>query len=391
MSLASALERAAEALPEVADAIRPANGDPHRLLANLEVPEAIRVLTWLLDQEIAAGGELVETWLAEDDGHAAILALEGADLSKAARKVIRKAHHALRSRGVELPEEEPKARVATIPKVEEGFSTAAVTPIDPTGARMLYLVEPHPSGGSRLFEVAGSNRKGVMGVRVYSAGRSKVRSFLKELTGRALQPGAEAPVEQVKALVARVVAAHPKDRPLPPSLTEWRSHLMSDGSETAPTPGDQVAEALGDPGEVDLERAVDLARQASVGPWPPDPQELEALAQRIRDKLEGPLVLTEAQQREQAAGLIDEGLEELFGGTAAAQMSAQYREAAYIQWKREDEESARVCLAAARAFAEDSPVRNPVARFLVETPLASVMPQAGGEPESSGESLLVTP
>ena len=41
MSLPESLERAATALPELADAIRPANGDPHRLLDELAPEPAV--------------------------------------------------------------------------------------------------------------------------------------------------------------------------------------------------------------------------------------------------------------------------------------------------------------------------------------------------------------
>ena len=43
MSLAGALEQAASALPDAADAIRPANGDPVRLLELLDPETAARV------------------------------------------------------------------------------------------------------------------------------------------------------------------------------------------------------------------------------------------------------------------------------------------------------------------------------------------------------------
>jgi len=63
VSLAAALERAAEALTADADAIRPANGDPDRLLRDLEPAAAVRLLDWLLREAPDAGEELVEAWL----------------------------------------------------------------------------------------------------------------------------------------------------------------------------------------------------------------------------------------------------------------------------------------------------------------------------------------
>jgi hypothetical protein len=371
------LERAAEALPEKADQIRPANGDPHRLLT-------------------ADAEELVEVWLDEPSGRELVLALDDASLPKAGRKLLRRARHALRSQGVDVPEPAPVARVASLPKVEDDFRTAAVTPIDPSCARMLYLVEPHPSGGARLFEIGVSAWKGVLGVRVYSASRSKVRSFLRELTGRAAHPGVEAPPSAVRALVSRALAAQPADRPLPQSVGEWRSQVGLPEGESAPTPAELARESIAYDGPADAEGAIELARSARVGPWLRDPEALQDLAQKIQDKRAGPLVLSPAQHKEQSAGLIDEALESWFGGAGGEEMATLYRESAFIQWKRGDEETARVCLAAARAFEEQPPTRNPMARFLVETPLASVLaeqPESGEESPGAAEggTSLVTP
>ena len=62
IGLPEALERAAEALASDADAIRPANGDPTRLLELLDADAATRVLAWLLANEPAEGAELAEAW-----------------------------------------------------------------------------------------------------------------------------------------------------------------------------------------------------------------------------------------------------------------------------------------------------------------------------------------
>ena len=52
MSLAQSLERAAAAAPALADAIRPANGDPDRLLASLGPEGGGRILMDFTDLEV---------------------------------------------------------------------------------------------------------------------------------------------------------------------------------------------------------------------------------------------------------------------------------------------------------------------------------------------------
>lgn len=386
MSLASALEGAADAFPEFADGIRPANGDPVRLLGNLDRASSIEILGWLLKEDPNAGEELIETWMDEADGLAVITELSPTGLSKMARKVIRKAQHSLRSRGISLPKTEPEAKVATLPNLEESFNTAAVTPIDPEGTRLLFVVEENPSGGLRLFEVTVSEERGVLGVRVYSAGRSKIRNFL-----RSLKTGAVAEVGLVKALIARAMKRHPEDRPLPASLSEWRGHLIDAESQDAPTPAETVAQAIGDPGELDSDFVIDLAKRGEVGPWPPDMKRLEAVAQRIKDKLDGPIVLNEKQRLDQIRIILDECLEEFFAGAKGTEMANRYKEAAYIHWRQGNEKVAKACLAASQAFLETPPASNVIARYLVEMPLSSVLPQGDVESKDEEESLIVSP
>ena len=62
MSLSEALEAAASALAGDADAIRPANGDPVRLLSFLDPDAAARVLGWLLAHRPGEGTELADAW-----------------------------------------------------------------------------------------------------------------------------------------------------------------------------------------------------------------------------------------------------------------------------------------------------------------------------------------
>ena len=185
MSLPDALERAASALPEAANEIRPANGDPGQLLEGLSTESASGLLTWLLSNEPGAGAELAIHWADLEPGVTALAGVVAEELPKAGRKALRKAQHRLRSRGLHLTEASPAApKVARLAQVEERVEEGYVTPLDPRGALALYLVESHPSGGLRLFELGLDAARGVVGFEIYSASRSKTRRFLKQITGR---------------------------------------------------------------------------------------------------------------------------------------------------------------------------------------------------------------
>ncbi|MBW1885204.1 MAG: hypothetical protein JRJ58_16855, partial [Deltaproteobacteria bacterium] len=62
MSLPESLEQAATELAGLADQIRPANGDPQRLLEELQPDQAGDLLAWILSREFDSAAELVEAW-----------------------------------------------------------------------------------------------------------------------------------------------------------------------------------------------------------------------------------------------------------------------------------------------------------------------------------------
>ena len=82
MSLADTLERAASALPDDADDIRPANGDPLQLLSLLGSAAQSRVLIWLLTNDPASGEELAVAWAEEPAGSKPLLELDGSAVSR---------------------------------------------------------------------------------------------------------------------------------------------------------------------------------------------------------------------------------------------------------------------------------------------------------------------
>lgn len=392
MSLAAALERAAEALPAEADVIRPANGDPQRLLAGLPREGAVRVLGFLLAEDPEAADELLDAWFELEGGAEAVLAVDEAALPKPGRKLLRRALHQLKSQGMKIEPAAPAPTVARLPRVEDELSAAAVSAPDPLGACLAYLVESHPSGGARLFEIAFAEGQGIVNVEVYSAGRSKVRAFLRELTGRRGLAAVEAPPAAVRALVRRAAKAQPADRPFPTGWREWQAQL-GEAEEGAPTPGEFVRDALGEPGDpLDLEPALALVREGRVGPWPVR-ELLEPIAKRLRDASQSTLIVAGAHRREQLEEILREGAAEAFGGAGAARIAALFRHAAFVFQARGEEAPARACIAAGAAFERRPVAENPLAFALFERPLLPFLERLEQEQREEAEksSLIVPP
>lgn len=388
MSLAGALESAAEALPALADAVRPANGDPERLLAALADADASMLLAWLLANQPEAGEDLALAWAESPRGAAPLAAIAEEGLPKRGRKGLRRARHRLRSRGVELPEAAPMTRLAVLPKLADELATALVSAPDPSGAQLVVIVESNPAGGARLFQSVVDLGRGILEFQVLQANRSQARRLARDLESQAGLAAAHASREALSALLARAAAAQPPDRALPAAFEEWRSRVARPPGGT-PTPGDEVRAALG--GAADLAAAREVAARVAagrLGPWPPSLEALRAIAEKVRQAAESPLLVDDAQRRAQVEAVVGDALEGRFAGPVGEQTSQRLEEAAYVEWRRGNEADARPLLAAAAVFRERSPRDNPVARALLERVLGPMLEHLR---EERAASLLVRP
>jgi len=387
VSLADALERAAGALPELADRIRPANGDAERLIAALDDRQATSVLAWLLAEAPEDADELAGEWASHERGFAALTALDEAALPKPGRKALRRLRHRLRSRGVALPEAPVAEHVATLPEVEAGVEGAFVSPLDPQGSRAIVIVQGNPSGGSRIFELVAHEGLGIQRCDVYKAPRGKARRFLRDATQKARGAGVAVSADAARALVARAAATQPNDRSLPRSFTEWRSQVGVAPAGTR-TPGEQVADALPEPSADDRERLLAMIEAGQVGPWPPPADVVREAADRLEEAREARIVVSGGRRGDRFEEILLDAAERAYDEGFSGQTAARFEESAYLFWKTEREPEARACLAGARAFREEPARSNPVARALLGRLLAPLMKQ---KEENESESLLVKP
>ena len=95
---------------------------------------------------------------------------------------------------------------------------------------------------------------------------------------------------------------------------------------------------------------------------------------------------------EQAEHVLENGLEEIFAEPFRSHTAARFEETAYVFWKRDREDDARACLAAAAAFRAGDARQNPVAKAMVERVLAPVLQKLEEEiQEDEQKSRIVTP
>ncbi len=364
MSLAESLESAAEALPDQADQIRPANGDPFQLLELLNPSDGGRVLAWLFGHDPDSAAELATAWLEDDAGAVLVLETPLEGLPKTGRKALRRLIHQARSRGVtSVVSADTKPKVSRLPDLNEKISTGHVSPYDPRGGRLVYLVESSPSGGARVFEALLDGDRGIVDFQVYRAGRRQVGAFIRDLKQRSRFPAVDADPDSVRALIGRRLAAHPADRPLPKTFSEWRGKLGLPGDEGR-TPGDEVRSQLGAQSEAAaLDALAAEVVEGRLGPWPPGPSALEKAVALLRDEFGGP----EADPSARKARAQDE-VRSLFQTSEAAAANAErFEETAYLYWRDGREDLASACLSTADGLRGEEVEGGPVLDALVNT------------------------
>lgn len=364
MSLAESLERAASELRELGDQIRPANGDPHRLLEELDASQSTRLLTWLLNEDPDGAADLIQVWGEEEAGAPVLVGVNESEVAKAGRKLLRKAMHRLRSRGIEAPASSvPATAPKRVPIASDRWQAAHVSAPDFRGARVGYLVDSHPSGGARLFETRFDEARGILDFKIYNAGRSKVRGFLRSLTQGTGQHLFEVDRDPLRALVRRASLAQPMDRPLPTAFVEWRGRLFSDDLEAQETPGDLARGALGPDGAADLEPLLTDVREGRLGPWPPKTTWVGDWMAKGREAVEG----LEGDARASAIeSWIGEASEALAKETDAGLLARHLDEMAWVRWRSDDEAGARVLLGVADSLARDEEAMRRMSRARVE-------------------------
>lgn len=371
MSLPESLERAASENPSLADQIRPANGDPDRLLDELSTEDAGQLLAWILKEEPDVAAELIEVWGESEEGAQVLLSVSDVGIAKSARKALRRAHHRLRSRGIEVvitasPAKATSARRAA--NTSDRWQEAHLSAPDFRGARVGYLVESHPSGGARLFEIRFDPARGILDFKIYNAGRSKVRGFLRSLTGGVEQRLFEVDRGTLRALVRRASRGQPADRPLPSSFVEWRGRLFAEDLDEEATPGELVRRALASKAtSVDSAARVETTlreiRDGSLGPWPPKTAWVADWMERGREAVEG-------LEGEARSGAIDrwlgESTEALSKETDVELLAHHLEEMAWIRWRSDAETGALALLDVSEAIAGNDDALNRMSRARVE-------------------------
>ncbi|HEY2107898.1 MAG TPA: hypothetical protein VGH29_19025 [Candidatus Binataceae bacterium] len=224
-------------------------------------------------------------------GAAQILLDMEAGASGALRREVRRALFKLRRHGIESPSPAPRP-AAAVTAVEANIS-ALISPIDSTGARLVWLFKPRGEGGlSRLYGLT-SESEGLVGANLVPVSRRELREERQDIERRSSIKLIDADYRLADFMLCEAYRRTPETRlGQVGTFLALRAEIIA-----APPPTgynhpiyDEFADALGqDP-------SIDLLKQPELGGWIIAQSDLKPYLNEIEEIRQSPLVLNKYQQ-----------------------------------------------------------------------------------------------
>jgi len=323
-----------------------------------------------------------------------LLALEAASTDKLVRKEVRRSLYRLEQRGVSVPHAPPTLPAASVVAAPalEGY----LSPIDGRGDQLVWLIKPRPGGIAHLFAVI-NDPDGLREVNLFETTRKALRESRQELLQRHELRLIEADWHYCDFLIDRAFGwATEKKQPVSGDYRGLRAQLIKQPA-TTDMPALIFAHLDADTVRRDAEalRTSDgLLEEKELRTWFFDQEALQPYLSEMQRIKESPLLLNPAQQQERVRLVIEQAIEELFGGERRDSWVRRLEEMAYFFHATNRVEAAKRAVAVALALATSDRGGRDIAmcETLVRASLAAFMQmEEQRQEEAARSSLVVTP
>ncbi|SRR5579875_123756 len=270
------------------------------------------------DAKIAAAAGLIASPSA-----AQLLTEMESGASGALRREIRRALFRLRQHGVEAEPAQPQVAAAGEPETN---LSGLISPVDPEGSRIAWLIKSRPQGGLTWLQGFYSETEGLVGVGLYHVSRRELREERRGFEQRARIKLVDADYRLADFILYDAFRRTPQD------------HLGRVGNFLT-----LRAEILDTPLPVDFHHPIysEFAATLSQEPSPNLLQEpelegwiipqsvLEPYLKEVEEIRQSPLVLNQFQQQERVNTVVGRAVDELFAGDRGTLMRRRLEDIAY--------------------------------------------------------------
>ncbi|HEV3113592.1 MAG TPA: hypothetical protein VGY99_24160 [Candidatus Binataceae bacterium] len=284
-------------------------------------------------------------------GAAQILVEMEAGASGTLRREVRRALFKLRQHGIESPSAEAPPAAAVI--ATEPNINALISPIDSTGARLVWLFKARGQGGlSRMYGLT-SESEGLVGANLVHVSRRELREERQEIERQSSIKMIEADYRLADFMLCEAYRRTPEAR-----LGHVGSFLALRAEILAASPPtdyhhpiyDEFADTLSQ------EPSIELLKEPELGGWIIAQSDLKPYLDEIEEIRQSPLVLNKYQQEERVNAVVGRAVEQLFAGERAKLMRRRLEDTAYYLARTGRADAARWAASAAARIRDGEPL-----------------------------------
>jgi hypothetical protein len=263
----------------------------------------------------------------EHPGAAAMLAEMEAGAGGVLRREVRRALFKLRQKGI-APPEPPPLQLPRGPAAaaEPAGLSALLSPIDPEGARLVWILKSRAQGGvARLWGLV-SEQEGLVGANVANLSRRELRQEREDLERRAALRLIEADWRLADFILCEAYRRTPEERRgQVGNFLALRAELIASAAPAElvhPVYKELAAEATGEP-------SIELLKEPELLQWRLPEADLRPYLDEINRSRDSLIVVSPVQQQERIESVIQRAIDELLSGARGARIRRHLEDLAY--------------------------------------------------------------
>ena len=370
------------------------------LLENLQDIDPTKIEEQIQSSEVAQA--LVKKMPLEHPNTVTILAsIREAFDQKSVQKEIKRALFKLERKGVRIPEaDQPEKTPFQIQKTESAEPNIYVGPIDGSGGRVLFMALPRVPKGYDIGMGLVNDEEGFLEF-VSGTYSKKQMKEVKALFFEQVSPLVETSLSHVATILESIHGQEGSGRTdatnnylqLRPLILNKTSLLERPAIYEFIPPEELSQESFTD------SRIQKLLNHKLLESWIVQPEDIRPLMEELQKTEESPIFLSEMQKSERINEITEKALDELYPESKRALLKNRLEETAYVFFKLEEEEYARLSLAAALSLDKKDSILgvNPFLKTLLQRTLdlyfksIKEMEQPKEETEEDSSPKLILP
>jgi len=367
------------------------------LLENLQDIDPTKIEEQIQSSEVAQA--LVKKMPLEHPNTVTILAsIREAFDQKSVQKEIKRALFKLERKGVRIPEaDQPEKTPFEIQKTESAEPNIYVGPIDGSGGRVLFMALPRVPKGYDIGMGLVNDEEGFLEF-VSGTYSKKQMKEVKTLFFEKVSPLVETSLSHAATILEGIHGQAGSGRTDATNNYLQLRPLILNKTSLLERPAIYDFISSEDPDSLTDSRIKKLLNHKILETWVVPPEEIRPLMEEIQKTEESPIFLSQTQKFDRVNEIIEKALDKLYPESKRALLKNRLEETAYVFFKLEDEEYARLSLAAARSIEKKDSILgvNPFLKALLQRTLdlyfksikEMEQPKEGSEEDASPTLIL---